>query len=44
MPAKISQCLSDFHEAKLMLSANRTEHMDLDHIHEGEKGTIRVGQ
>jgi hypothetical protein len=42
--AKISQCLADFHQANLMVSANRIEHMDFNHIHEREQETIRVGK
>ena len=42
MLAEISQCLSNFHQANLMLSANGIEHMDLYDIHEREEETIGV--
>lgn len=44
MLAKISQCLPDFRQADLMLPADGIEHMDLDHVHEGEERTPRLRQ
>ena len=44
MLAKISQCLSDFHQADLMLAADGIEPMDLDRIHEGEERVLWLRQ